>query len=77
MRLFSCWPLWAKRSQHSFRSINLAALPVKKLDESLLTSIPPFRRLDRGQSMMRSYARGESIFMRGDPAEFIGIVLEG
>lgn len=57
---------------------------MKKLDESLLTSIPPFRRLDRAQireildrSTPRRFEAGAAIFHEGAEADRFYLLLDG
>lgn len=49
----------------AFQSLLLRSLP-RELGLSLLDA-----------SSVRGFARGETIFLQGDPAEFVGVVLEG
>ena len=58
--------------------------PVNKLDETLLTTIPPFRRLDRkqireilDQALPRRYERGAAIFHEGGEAKQFYLLLDG
>ena len=55
-----------------------------KLDESLLTGLPPFSRLDRGQlreildrATSRSYPEGTAVFREGLPADRFYLLLDG
>lgn len=57
---------------------------MKKLDESLLTEIPPFRRLDRGQireildlATPRRYEAGVAVFHEGSQADRFYLLLDG
>ncbi|SFC25024.1 Crp/Fnr family transcriptional regulator [Tropicimonas isoalkanivorans] len=57
---------------------------MQKLDESLLTGLPPFSRLDRGQireildkSTSRRYEEGAEIFHEGHDAERFFLLLDG
>jgi CRP/FNR family transcriptional regulator, nitrogen oxide reductase regulator len=57
---------------------------MKKLDESLLAGIPPFRQLERGQiraildqAMARRYDEGQAVFHAGDVAERFYLLLDG
>lgn len=55
---------------HSDRDIALQSLLLRSLPGELGLSLLK-------ASATQDYTRGESIFLQGDPAEFIGIVLEG
>ena len=55
-----------------------------QLDESLLTGLPPFSRLDRaqireilGQATPRRYPEGEAVFSEGLPADRFFLLLDG
>ena len=55
-----------------------------RLDESLLTHLPPFLQLDRSeireildQAMSRRYDKETSVFDEGDKAEFFHLLLDG
>ncbi len=57
---------------------------VSKIDESLLTGIPPFRRLARGQireildlSVVKRFDEGAAVFSEGMPAERFYLLLDG
>jgi len=57
---------------------------VAQLDESLLTGLPPFSRLDRAQireildhATPRRYPEGEAVFREGLPAERFFLLLDG
>ncbi len=68
------------------RWIKLGAdrLPMTKLDPSLLTGLPPFRRLDRTAireilelSSPKLHPEGSAIFVEGAPAERFHLLLDG
>ena len=70
--------------QRTLRSINLLAFAVKKLDESLLAPIPPFRCLDRAQireildqAVSRRYEAGVPVFHEGAEADRFYPLLDG
>lgn len=55
-----------------------------RLDESLLTNVPPFSRLDRrqirallDQASSRRYDEGVTVFAEGEPAERFYLLLDG
>lgn len=57
---------------------------MNKLDETLLSAIPPFRRLDRkqireilDQAVPRRYERGAAVFHEGDDAAHFFLLLDG
>ncbi|MER2508915.1 Crp/Fnr family transcriptional regulator [Amaricoccus sp.] len=57
---------------------------MSKLDESLLTGLPPFSRLSRGevreildQATPRRYPEGAAVFREGTPAERFHLLLDG
>ncbi len=58
--------------------------PMTRLDESLLTHLPPFSRLDRqqireilDQASSRRYDEGVTVFSEGEPAERFFMLLDG
>lgn len=63
---------------------NSARTTLPRLDESLLTHMPPFSRLERaqihtilGQASVKRYDKGSFIFHEKDPAERFFILLDG
>lgn len=63
---------------------NVSGKTLPRLDESLLTQLPPFSRLDRkqirtilDQASVRRYEAGAHIFDEGDPAERFFMLLDG
>ncbi len=66
------------------RYINVGAYGLNNLDESLLTDIPPFRRLTRPQiraildlAQPRRFDAGHTVFSEGMPVERFYLLLDG
>ena len=78
-------PLFYANVAHgTLRCHNIRGFPLKKLDESLLADLPPFRKLSRPQireildaATPQRYDAGVAVFGEGEPVERFFLLLDG